>query len=460
MKEATRTFSYTAQRWDYITTICAIAFLFLTDGGFLALLIFLLIHNGLLRLVVLAIVTVSYLLFITVLLAPLWTQHRLSATHLQLHYGLSLNITIPRGTIIAAQAVRERLTMLEPMQASYDAKKSRIVASFSDKGQVLLHLDGTNTYKVGRSTVLADTILINVDARDEFLADLNMPRILKSPSPGDLPVRQVATQVLPPTPGNTASPTAVAIRVVGLTRGFNSLIAVDNLHMSVRQGEIYGFLGSNGAGKTTTIKMLVGLLQPDAGHAWVAGHNVWVEPLAAKAAFGYVADRSILYERLTGREFLAFLGQLRGLPQTEAEKRIEDLLDITELTEHADRLCGSYSFGMKRKLSLAGALLHQPQVLILDEPLSGLDPRSARRLKDLFIELAAGGVTVLLSTHDLATAGAVCHRIAIIHRGRLLVEGSPSELSQAATAANLEAVFLNLTADQQQDQLLSASSEK
>jgi ABC-type multidrug transport system ATPase subunit len=246
------------------------------------------------------------------------------------------------------------------------------------------------------------------------------------------------------------------IRMEGLTRKFNTLVAVDNLHMSVRQGEIYGFLGSNGAGKTTTIKMLVGLLQPDTGHAWIAGHDVWTEPLAAKTAFGYVADRSILYERLTGREFLAFLGQVRGLPQAEVEKRIEYLLDTTELTGHADRLCGSYSFGLKRKLSLAGALLHQPQVLILNEPLNGLDPRSARRLKGLFIELAAGGVTVLLSTHDLATAGAVCHRIAIIHRGRLLAEGSPSELRQVATAADLETVFLSLTSDQQQEPLLSA----
>ncbi len=276
-----------------------------------------------------------------------------------------------------------------------------------------------------------------------------------SPCSKNLPVKDTTPAptgyISTKTEAITPSSATVAVRIEGLTRRFNSLTAVDDLHMTIRQGEIYGFLGSNGAGKTTTMKMLVGLLQPGAGHAWIAGHEVWAEPLAAKAALGYVADRSVLYERLTGREFLHFLGQMRGMPLKKTEERVEYLLDLFELTEHADRLCGAYSFGMKRKLSLAGALLHQPQVLILDEPLNGLDPRSARRLKDLFIELAAGGTTILLSTHDLATAEAVCDRIGIIHRGRLLAEGSASELRQIASASDLESVFLNLTTDQQEE---------
>jgi ABC-type multidrug transport system ATPase subunit len=242
-----------------------------------------------------------------------------------------------------------------------------------------------------------------------------------------------------------------AIQTKNLTRRFHTFNAVDNLNLSISRGEIYGFLGSNGAGKTTTMKMLVGLLEPSAGQVWIAGYDVWAEPLAAKAASGYVADRAILYERLTGREFLTFLGQMRGIPLFETRERIEHLLDLLELTEHADRPCGTYSFGMKRKLALAGALLHQPQVLILDEPLNGLDPRSARCLKDLFIELASAGTTILLSTHDLATAEAVCHRAGIIHHGRLLVEGNPIELKQMATAPDLEAVFLDLTAEKQEE---------
>ena len=237
----------------------------------------------------------------------------------------------------------------------------------------------------------------------------------------------------------------IAIRTQNLSRSFKKFNAVENLNLSIQKGEIYGFLGANGAGKTTTIKMLVGLLEPSTGQAWIAGHNAWTDPLAAKAALGYVADRAILYERLTDREFLNFLAQLRGIPLKRAKERVEHVLDYLELTEHADRLCGAYSFGMKRKLALAGALLHQPPVLILDEPLNGLDPRSAHRLKGLFIERAANGTTILLSTHDLATAETVCHRVGIIHRGQLLAEGSASELEQMASASDLEAVFLSLT---------------
>lgn len=242
--------------------------------------------------------------------------------------------------------------------------------------------------------------------------------------------------------------TIPVIRTQQLTRRYKQVTAVDGLDLAVQRGEIYGFLGANGAGKTTTMKMLVGLLQPDAGHVWIDGHDMWSASasLAAKAALGYVADRAMLYERLTGREFLAFLAQLRGIPRREANERIEQLLGILDLNERAESACGAYSFGMKRKLALAGALVHRPAVLILDEPLNGLDPLSARRMKDLFIELAAGGTTIFLSTHDLATAESICHRVGIIQRGRLLVEGSAAELRQLATASNLEDVFLALTA--------------
>jgi ABC-type multidrug transport system ATPase subunit len=238
----------------------------------------------------------------------------------------------------------------------------------------------------------------------------------------------------------------LAIRTENLTRRYKSFTAVDSLNLAVHAGEIYGFLGSNGAGKTTTMKMLVGLLQPDEGRTWIGGHDVWKEPLAAKAAFGYVADHTMLYDRLTGREFLDFLAQIRGMPEREASRRIEQLLDVLELRDRADTACGTYSFGMKRKLAIAGALIHKPQVLILDEPLNGLDPLSAHRLKDLFAELAADDTAIFLSTHDLATAESICHRVGIIHKGCLLVEGSSSELRQIAGAPGLEEAFLSLTA--------------
>lgn len=476
MKESATPFTYTAQRSAYLGAISPFIFLTLIEGGAYVLIITLVVQNILLKFVLLgALIGLVLFMLFGRLLPPIWTKHWLTKTHLYLHYGLTLKVAIPRTELVAAQPVRERLMMVQPLQAQYEANKHRIVAAFSEQGQVLLHLDKPHTYKMGRSTVSVEKILINVDDRDRFLVLLCLP---EAPSPRQHADKETgqrrfptAEAGLPPLPDhgsvgearNVGAPTRgalptclrpgsapgsppTAIRIAGLTRRFDTLIAVDNLHMTIRQGEIYGFLGSNGAGKTTTMKMLVGLLQPNEGRAWIAEHDVSTEPLEAKAALGYVPDRSVLYERLTGREFLAFLGQIHGMPLKETEERIEYLLNLLELTEDADRLCGAYSFGMKRKLSLAGALLHQPEVLILDEPLNGLDPRSAHRLKDLFLELAAGGTTILLSTHDLATAEAVCHRIGIIHRGKLLAEGSPSELRQLASAPDLEAVFLNLTA--------------
>jgi ABC-2 type transport system ATP-binding protein len=162
-------------------------------------------------------------------------------------------------------------------------------------------------------------------------------------------------------------PAQHAIRTEHLTRSYKGFVAVDNLNLTVNTGEIYGFLGSNGAGKTTTMKMLVGLLKPDASHVWIAGHDVWRELLVAKSAFGYVADHTMLYDRLTGREFLDFHAQVRGIPEQEASRRIDQLLEILELRDRADTGWCTYSFGMKRKLAIAAALIHEPQVLILDD---------------------------------------------------------------------------------------------
>lgn len=449
MKEPCTIFTYTARRGGYITTAGTLTFLMLSEGGLVGFLIILFVHNGLLKALFLSIMTLFYCLLLSIWF-PLWTRHQLTATHLHLYYGLMFRTAIPRASITSVQATHERLNMLEPLQARFDAQKGRVKAAFSDQGQVLLHLDKPRALKIGFSTVLAESLLINVDRRDELLAALSVSPVISATqiivrSDGRAPALK---PFVPLSSGHDTSLSATpAIFVAGLTRRFGNFMAVDNLHMSIQPGEIYGFLGSNGAGKTTTLKMLAGLLQPDEGRALIAGHDAWSESLAAKAALGYVADRSLLYERLKGREFLAFLAQLRGLPLKESSERIAYLLDLLELDEHADRLCGAYSFGMKRKLSLAGALLHSPSVLLLDEPLNGLDPRSARRLKDLFGELSAQGTTILLSTHDLATAEAVCHRVGILHRGCLLAEGSTPELRQLASASDLEAVFLSLTAD-------------
>lgn len=257
-------------------------------------------------------------------------------------------------------------------------------------------------------------------------------------------LRLVDAPVAPRAPISAGPP---AITLEGVVRSFGSFRAVDGLRLEVGKGEIYGFLGANGAGKTTTIQMMVGLLAPDAGSITIAGRGLAAEPLAARAAFGYVPDRPLLYDRLTGREFLQFLAQLRRIPGTAAEERIAGLLAAVELAPAADRLCGTYSLGMKRKLSLAAALLHRPEVLILDEPWNGLDPKGARRLKDLLTRLASEGAAVFVSTHDLATAEAVCHRVGILHRGRLVAEGSAAELRSrvAGGAVGLEEAFLEIT---------------
>jgi ABC-type multidrug transport system ATPase subunit len=421
----------------------------MVEGGVIAFLITRFVSNEIIKLALLGALVVLFLNISSKLLAPLLTKHKLGAADLQLHYGLDFKANVPRNTIIAAQRVRERIAM--PIVRD-EPEKQRIVAAFSEQGQVLLHLDQPYSFRIGLlSRKFADKLLINVDQRDEFLAALDLARTTAVESV--LPVKaQVSTgRILRPAKVVTSAEypgvRTLAIRTENLTRHYKSFTAVDNLNLAVQAGEIYGFLGLNGAGKTTTMKMLVGLLQPDAGHAWI---SLWEEPMAAKAALGYVADRTMLYDRLTGREFLGFLAQMRGIPEQEADARIEQLLNMLELKDRGDTACGTYSFGMKRKLAIAGALIHEPPVLIVDEPLNGLDPLSARRLKDLFAELATGGTTIFMSTHDLATAESICYRVGIIHKGRLLVEGNASELQQIAEAPDLEAVFLSLTAQEAQ----------
>ena len=221
------------------------------------------------------------------------------------------------------------------------------------------------------------------------------------------------------------------IQTVNLTRYYGLLAAVQDLNLTVEQGELFGFLGPNGAGKTTTIRMIVGLLRPSAGTVNVAGYDVQQEPLAVKRMVGYLAQTPLLYERLTGREFLRFLGGLYGLGDKKTDTRTENLLDLMELSEKADQLIKSYSGGMRHKIGLAGALLHEPPVLLLDEPLAGLDPYSARRVKDLLRDLCRRGSTVLLSTHILEIAERVCDRVGILVEGRLTSVLKGSEITDS-----------------------------
>lgn len=233
-----------------------------------------------------------------------------------------------------------------------------------------------------------------------------------------------------------------------LTRHFGSVVAVDNLTMTIRPGELFGFLGMNGAGKTTTLRMLVGLLRPTRGQASICGYDIQQQPIEAKRSLGYFAQTPFLYDKLTGREFLAFLGGLHRLSQAAIDRRSDDLLALFDLQNQADHLIGSYSGGMQRKIALCGALLHEPPVLILDEPFVGLDPLSARRVKDILCQLCENGQTVLMSTHTLEIAERVCTRLGIIHHGRLIAEGTMTELRGAGQEATLEDMFIRLTTDE------------
>ena len=240
------------------------------------------------------------------------------------------------------------------------------------------------------------------------------------------------------------------IEAVGLTKTYagNSVPSVDNLTLTVPAGELFGFLGPNGAGKTTTIKMLVGLLTPSAGVAKVAGFDLKTQSLEAKKRIGYIPDNPFLYEKLTGHEFLDFIGDLYDItPGAGRDTEIARLLALFQLDAAGDKLIGGYSRGMRQKMAMAAAMLHDPTVLFLDEPTVGLDPSSIRRLKDILREMCrTKNTSVFLSTHTLEVAAEICDRVGIFHRGNLIALGSPAELTSTSKSGRLEEVFLEMTA--------------
>ncbi len=233
----------------------------------------------------------------------------------------------------------------------------------------------------------------------------------------------------------------------GLTKRYGDLLAVDNLDLEVHAGELYGFLGPNGAGKSTSIRMLIGLLQPTSGSASVAGYDIVRESLDVKCNIGYLAEHAFLYEKLTGREFLRFIAGLYSVPHDRSEARIDRLLELFDLKDKTNELIEGYSKGMRQKLGIAGLLVHQPKVLFLDEPTNGLDPKSARLIKDVLRQLCDQGATVFMSTHILEIAEHMCDRVGIINQGRLVAQGTLAELRQRSQApgSSLEDIFLQLT---------------
>ncbi len=237
------------------------------------------------------------------------------------------------------------------------------------------------------------------------------------------------------------------IELSQLTKRYGKFTAVAGIDLTIPKGELYGLLGPNGAGKTTTMRMIAGILRPTSGTVRIAGIDIQAQPMVAKAHLGFIPDRPFVYDKLTGAEFLRFVAGLYGQGGKVIERRIDELLELFELDAWKDELTETYSHGMRQKLIISSALVHRPDVIVVDEPMVGLDPKSARLLKDLLREFVTRGGTVLMSTHTLEIAEAMCDRIAIVHGGYIAAEGTMDALRLQTSSgdASLEELFLKLT---------------
>jgi ABC-2 type transport system ATP-binding protein len=259
--------------------------------------------------------------------------------------------------------------------------------------------------------------------------------------------------------GQAGASEEMAVVAHDLLQVFGQKTAVNRLNLSVRRGEFFGFLGPNGAGKSTTIKMFTGLLRPTAGQAYVGGVNVWQDQLRARSMMGVLPEYLNLYERLSGREFLTFAGHMYGVPKTDIQRRSEELLHVLTLSDDADKLVIDYSVGMRKKIGLAAALIHRPQVLFLDEPFEGIDPVSSKVIRDILNDLTRHGTTIFFSSHIMEVVERLCTRVGIINQGMLVADGTLAELRERASGdgrdATLEDVFMNVIGVQEETHNLS-----
>ena len=277
--------------------------------------------------------------------------------------------------------------------------------------------------------------------------------------PGEANAAATTNQALQPPHMEASSSNAPAIMARDLVRVFGQKMAVNHLNLTVQRGEFYGFLGPNGAGKSTTIKMMVGLLRPTSGSVWVGGVDVWKDPIRAHSLMGVLPEVLNIYERLSGREFLVFAGHMYGIPAGDIRRRAEDLLQVLTLIDDADKLIVDYSVGMRKKIALAAALIHRPEVIFLDEPFEGIDPISSRVIRDILRELTQRGTTVFFSSHIMEVVERLCTRVGIINQGTLVAEGTLQELRERASGeekdATLEDLFLNIVGARSEHQNLS-----
>jgi len=240
------------------------------------------------------------------------------------------------------------------------------------------------------------------------------------------------------------------IELIHLTKKYGNLTAVDDLTLKIEEGEFFGFLGPNGAGKTTTIRMITGLIRPTSGRIILGGYDLAKEPLSAKKIVGFIPDRPFLYEKLSGREFLRFVAELYGMRNGIYRRRVEELLSLFELSQWGDELVESYSHGMRQRLVFSAALIHNPKIIVVDEPMVGLDPKGMRLIKEIFQDFVRKGGTIFMSTHTLSLAEELCHRIGIIHQGKLIALGTKEEIRRKAKLpeSRLEDIFITLTREE------------
>jgi ABC-2 type transport system ATP-binding protein len=442
--------------------------------------------------IITALTAFAFLVLIgVVLVAPRVLPHRLDERGLHLRIGLRVICRVPRDQVAAVAPTTYAADVeLLGWTIAHDPARDALVVTSVRRGLVEIVLREPLTVKVPRQGVRAvSRIYLGVDEPELLLGALRPAAPLAAPPaapvaaagpvapsaaplavanpvalPSAAPLAVTGPVTLPSAPGPLADPptgSRAALQPLpatgeqntglvahGLSKRFGAFQAVRGVSLTVAPGEIVALLGANGAGKSTTLQMMAGLTQPDQGQVWVGGHDVWADPLAARAAFSYVPDTALLHENLTAREFLWFLGDLYGLSPQETRTRTEELLERMGLTARADTWLRGYSLGMKRKVSLAAGLLHRPRVLILDEVTNGLDPRANRDVLNLLLVAARSGTAVLLATHILPVAEEVADRIAILHAGELRAIGTLPELRAAAglgPTATLEEVFLTLS---------------
>ena len=277
--------------------------------------------------------------------------------------------------------------------------------------------------------------------------------------PGEANASATTNQALQHPHMEASSSNAPAVMARDLVRVFGQKMAVNHLNLTVQRGEFFGFLGPNGAGKSTTIKMMVGLLRPTSGSVWVGGVDVWKDPIRAHSLMGVLPEVLNIYERLSGREFLLFAGHMYGVPTGDIRRRAEDLLQVLTLIDDADKLIVDYSVGMRKKIALAAALIHRPEVIFLDEPFEGIDPISSRVIRDILRELTQRGTTVFFSSHIMEVVERLCTRVGIINQGTLVAEGTLQELRERASGeekdATLEDLFLTIVGARNEHQNLS-----